>query len=405
MLDRLEALGYGVPPQDGMAAPTIVCQEPIELLPDVLGVRLPAGARFDPGGIGKGLAADLVVEHLVALGATTVQVELGGDVRLVGENWTGGPWHVRIQSPVDRTQTIGHADVASGAIATSAVAGNRWQVAGREVHHLIDPFTGEPSSTDVVAATAISSELWWAEIVAKVVVLRGSDAAASVFTELGAAGSIVRSDGTFVVVREQDSEGIDIVSSQVWWFVSRSSGIIAWALVSLSVAWGLFISTKAVAKASSPAWLLDLHRYLGGLSVAFTAVHLIGLWADSYVEFGWAEMFVPLSTEWKPWPVAFGIVALYLLVAVEATSLMMCHLPRRWWRAIHHLSLPLYVMATYHGIVGGHRSRQHGVPARRAGVGERDRVPRRRADPRQPPVGYRDDQGRRAAPRAAPAAR
>ena len=100
------------------------------------------------------------------------------------------------------------------------------------------------------------------------------------------------------------------MSSQVWWFVSRSSGIIAWALVSLSVAWGLFISTKAVAKASSPAWLLDLHRYLGGLSVAFTAVHLIGLWADSYVEFGWAEMFVPLSTEWKPWPVAFGIVAL-----------------------------------------------------------------------------------------------
>ena len=86
------------------------------------------------------------------------------------------------------------------------------------------------------------------------------------------------------------------MSSQVWWFVSRSSGIIAWALVSLSVAWGLFISTKAVAKASSPAWLLDLHRYLGGLSVAFTAVHLIGLWADSYVEFGWAEMFVPLST-------------------------------------------------------------------------------------------------------------
>jgi thiamine biosynthesis lipoprotein len=207
VLDRLEALGYGAAPRAGETAPAIVCQEPIELLPDVLGVRLPAGARFDPGGIGKGLAADLVVERLLALGATTVQVELGGDVRLVGENWTGGPWHVRIQSPVDRTRTIGHADLVAGAIATSAVAGNRWQVAGREVHHLIDPFTGEPSSTDVVSATAISSELWWAEIVAKVVVLRGSDAAASVFTELGAAGSIVRSDGTFVVVREQEMKG------------------------------------------------------------------------------------------------------------------------------------------------------------------------------------------------------
>jgi thiamine biosynthesis lipoprotein len=207
VLHRLEALGYGDPPDRRPTTSTAVCQEPIELLPDVRGVRLPGASRFDPGGIGKGLAADLVVEHLVALGATTVQVELGGDVRLYGENWTGGPWHVRIQSPVDRSQTIGHADLASGAIATSAVTGNRWLAAGREVHHLIDPFTGESSVTDVVAATAISSELWWAEIVAKVVVLRGAAAAGEVFSELDAAGSIVQSDGGLVVVREQPVKG------------------------------------------------------------------------------------------------------------------------------------------------------------------------------------------------------
>ena len=57
------------------------------------------------------------------------------------------------------------------------------------------------------------------------------------------------------------------MSSQIWWFVSRSSGLVAWALLSLSVCWGLFLSTRAVARASSPAWLLDLHRFLGGLSV------------------------------------------------------------------------------------------------------------------------------------------
>lgn len=208
VLERLETLGYrGYDQPPAHLTTTAVCQEPIELLPDVLGVRLPAGARFDPGGIGKGLAADLVVDHLATLGATTLQVELGGDVRLVGENWTGGPWRVRIQSPLDRDRTIGHADVPAGALATSAVAGNRWRVGGRDVHHLIDPFTGEPSASDVVSATAISSELWWAEIVAKVVVLRGSDAAASVFSDLGAAGSIVRSDGEFVVVREQQPKG------------------------------------------------------------------------------------------------------------------------------------------------------------------------------------------------------
>lgn len=143
------------------------------------------------------------------------------------------------------------------------------------------------------------------------------------------------------------------MSSQVWWFVSRSSGMVAWGLLSLAVCWGLFVSTRAVARASSPAWLLDLHRFLGGLSVTFTAIHLAGLWADSYVEFGWAELFVPMRSSWKPGPVAWGIVAVYLLVAIELTSLAMRRLPRRLWRWVHHLSLPLYAMATYHAALAG----------------------------------------------------
>ena len=143
------------------------------------------------------------------------------------------------------------------------------------------------------------------------------------------------------------------MNPQIWWFVSRSSGIIAWALVSLSVCWGLFISTKAVAKASSPAWLLDFHRYLGGISVVFTAIHLIGLAADNYVDFGWVELFVPMSSDWKPGAVAFGIVGLYLLIAIEATSLAMKWLPRPLWRWIHRSSFLLYFVATYHGIRAG----------------------------------------------------
>jgi predicted ferric reductase len=143
------------------------------------------------------------------------------------------------------------------------------------------------------------------------------------------------------------------VNPQVWWFVARASGIIAWALLTLAVVWGLFISTKAVAKASSPAWLLDFHRYLGGLAVIFTGVHLAGLAADNYVHFGWFEMFVPMASSWKPRPVAFGIVGFYLLLAIEITSLMMSRLPRSLWRWVHRTSFVLYFVATYHGIAAG----------------------------------------------------
>ncbi len=143
------------------------------------------------------------------------------------------------------------------------------------------------------------------------------------------------------------------MNSQIWWFVARSSGIIAWGLLTLSICWGLFISTKAVAKASRPVWLLDFHRYLGGLAVVFTGVHIAGLVADNYVVFGWSETLIPYASEWKPTPVAAGIVGFYLLLAIEITSLMMKHLPRTLWRWVHRTSFVLYFMATYHGITAG----------------------------------------------------
>jgi hypothetical protein len=143
------------------------------------------------------------------------------------------------------------------------------------------------------------------------------------------------------------------MNSQVWWFVARSSGIVAWALLTLSVCWGLLLSTRLLSRRVGPSWLLDLHRHLGGLAVVFTGVHLVGLVADSYVTFGWAELFIPMASSWKPGAVAFGIVAFYLLLAIEITSLAMRRLPRSVWRWVHRSSFVLFGFATYHGIVAG----------------------------------------------------
>jgi predicted ferric reductase len=143
------------------------------------------------------------------------------------------------------------------------------------------------------------------------------------------------------------------VNPQVWWFVARAGGIVAWALATLSVCWGLFISTKAVAKASQPAWLLDLHRFLGGFSVIFTFVHVAGLVGDSYVHFGWADILLPWASDWKPTAVAWGVIAFWLLIAVELTSLAMKKLPRTLWRYVHRSSFGLYAFATLHGLQAG----------------------------------------------------
>lgn len=137
------------------------------------------------------------------------------------------------------------------------------------------------------------------------------------------------------------------------WYIARSSGLVAWVVVTASILWGLTLSTRLIRRRGVPAWLLDLHRFLGGLSVVFSVVHLVALVVDDYVHFGLSELFVPYASTWRPGSVAWGIVALYLLLAVEVTSLLMKKMPRKFWRAIHGSSFGLFIAATAHGLTSG----------------------------------------------------
>jgi DMSO/TMAO reductase YedYZ heme-binding membrane subunit len=141
--------------------------------------------------------------------------------------------------------------------------------------------------------------------------------------------------------------------SQLWWYVARASGIVAWAMLTASVLWGLMLSTKVRPPRVRPAWTLDLHRFLGGVATIFTGLHLASIFLDSYVHFGPADFLVPFASPWKPVAVALGVLALYLLIAVEATSLAKRRLPHRVWRRVHLLSMPLFALATLHFVTAG----------------------------------------------------
>lgn len=141
--------------------------------------------------------------------------------------------------------------------------------------------------------------------------------------------------------------------SSLWWYVARSGGIVALTLSGMAVLLGLFMTTRVLEGRPSPKWLLAVHRYVGALTVVFTAVHIGGLVADSYVEFGLTDILVPLASDWKPVPVAFGVVGLYLLVAIEISSLVMKRIPRRWWRLIHASSFVLFWVGLVHGATAG----------------------------------------------------
>lgn len=143
------------------------------------------------------------------------------------------------------------------------------------------------------------------------------------------------------------------MNPQFWWFLSRASGIVSWGLLSATIVWGILLSTRLLRPVDRPAWLLDLHKWLAALSVAGVAIHLAGLVADNYVDFGWRELAVPMASEWQPGPVAWGVIATYLLVAVQATSLAMRKLPRRFWHVVHLTSYAMFVMSSVHAFAAG----------------------------------------------------
>jgi predicted ferric reductase len=143
------------------------------------------------------------------------------------------------------------------------------------------------------------------------------------------------------------------MSGTLPWYVARASGLVAWALLAGAVTWGLLMSSKLMRRRVKNSWLLDLHRWLGGLALVFTAVHVAAIMADTYVHFGLASVLIPFATHWHPVAVAWGIASVYLLAAVELTSLLRRHLNHRLWRRVHVLSFPLFVTSTIHGVSAG----------------------------------------------------
>ena len=143
------------------------------------------------------------------------------------------------------------------------------------------------------------------------------------------------------------------MNQHFWWYVARAAGIVAWLLLTASVLWGIVLSTKAFPEHRRPAWLLDLHRWLGGLTVSFVAIHVLALIADNYTTFTLRDVTIPFASSWKPGAVALGVVAAWSLVAVELTSLAMRRLPRRVWHGIHLLSYLTFWLTSLHAALAG----------------------------------------------------
>jgi FAD:protein FMN transferase len=204
ILDSLTRLGYDrsfelLPPlqtehsyaSPGMAAPTgdIIWEAQSRSL------VLPESVHLDLGGIAKGWAADQAARSLSHYGP--VLVDAGGDIAISGPLSDGQAWPVGIEDPVEPGTHYETLKLACCGVATSGKDYHRWLKDGVWQHHIIDPRTGLPADTDILAATVVAPSVMEAEAAAKAVLILGSTAGLEwLESDSGLAGVLVLDNGT-----------------------------------------------------------------------------------------------------------------------------------------------------------------------------------------------------------------
>lgn len=158
--------------------------------------RIRLSAPVDLGGIGKGLALRWAGATAQRLGTTAFLLDAGGDIVATGGAPEGGPWRVGLQDPTGGSAPLAVVAVADGAIATSSVRLRHWTHGEREVHHLIDPRTGEPGGAGLLAVTVAGPDPAWAEVWSKTLFLEGRAGIPALARRLGLAAWWVTDDGS-----------------------------------------------------------------------------------------------------------------------------------------------------------------------------------------------------------------
>jgi thiamine biosynthesis lipoprotein len=161
-------------------------------------VQLHRGAQLDLGATAKAWAADRCAGLIAGRLGGGVLVSLGGDIAVAGAP-PGGGWQVRVTDdhaagPDAPGQTV---TITEGGLATSSITVRTWERGGHQVHHIIDPATGQPAqpywrTVSVAAGTCVD-----ANTASTAAIVRGV-AARDWLDEAGLPARLVRPDGTVV---------------------------------------------------------------------------------------------------------------------------------------------------------------------------------------------------------------
>ena len=152
---------------------------------------------MDPGGAAKGYVADRIAEYLNAQKITGAIINMGGDMRLIGQKSDGGIFNIGINDPFGKGSCICSLSLTDKSVATSGTYERCFTKDGKTYHHILDTKTGYPADTDIVSATVITNDTEAADCLATACILLGSAKALPLIESLDYTEAVmILSDGT-----------------------------------------------------------------------------------------------------------------------------------------------------------------------------------------------------------------
>lgn len=137
------------------------------------------------------------------------------------------------------------------------------------------------------------------------------------------------------------------------WYITRSSGLVGFLLLYISVLLGLLIRVPYLRKLV-PGWFsLQMHCWLSLLALMFVLVHGIALLFDKMFDFSLADIFIPFHSSYEQGLVVLGIIGFYLIFLLVVTSYFKKRISQGFWRAVHFLNVGMYFILVVHALYLG----------------------------------------------------
>jgi predicted ferric reductase len=138
-----------------------------------------------------------------------------------------------------------------------------------------------------------------------------------------------------------------------FWYLSRAAGLSAYLALTLSVAWGLLLSTNLADKWIARGRSVELHKWISAVALALILAHALVLVGDPFVRFDLVDLLVPGASQYRQLAVALGVLSAYGTVSVLGSFWLRRLIGQRTWRAVHILAFPTFGLVTLHGMLAG----------------------------------------------------